>query len=128
MCVAVLVLNESDMCCGVLEFGKMQVEEAKIIDREHDGDEIGLPEESDYSGNSGLYNLEGGIVEEDGGTEVRDRDSSGEGDEQQGGNVVTPRNKKARIELANELDAALRASGDSDKESDDDNQGVKFGF
>ena len=128
MCVAVLVLNESDICCGVLEFGKMQVEEARGIDREHDGDEIVLPGESGYSGDSGWDNLEEDIEKEDGGTEVCDRDSSGEGDEQQGGNVVTPRNKKARIELANELDAALRASGDSDKESDDDNQGVKFGF
>ena len=106
----------------------MQVEEAKAVDREHDGDEIVLPGESGYSGDSGWDNLEEDIEKEDGGTEVCDRDSSGEGDEQQGGNVVTPRNKKARIELANELDAALRASGDSDKESDDDNQGVKFGF
>ena len=125
MFVAVLVLNESGICCGVLEFGKMQVEEAKVVDREHDGDEIVLPGESGYSGDSGWDNLEGDVEEEDGGTEVCERDSSGEGNEQQGGNVVTPRNKKARVELENEL---LAAYGASDEESEDDNQGVRFGF
>ena len=51
------------MCCGVLAFGKIQVEEAKVLNREHDSNKIVLPRESGYSGNSGWDNLEEDVEE-----------------------------------------------------------------
>ena len=115
------------MCCGVFAFGKMQVEEPEVVDREHDGDKIVLPGESGYSSDSGWDNLEEDVEEEDGDAEVGDRDSSGGGDEHQGRNVVTPRSKKARLELEKEVDAELRANGDYHEDSDHE-ESEDFGF
>ena len=89
-----------------------------------------MPRESGYSGNSGWENLEDGIEGEEsdrqvgGGTEVHGRYSSGEGNEYHGENVVTPSNKRARLELERDFEAALE--GDEDDEENSRNEG--FGF
>ena len=101
------------------------------VDREHDGEDIVLPGESGYSGNSGWENLEEDIEEEEsdrqvgGGTEVHGRYSSGEGDEYHGENVVTPSNKRARLDLEKELEDALE---EDDEDDGDDSVKENFGF
>ena len=110
-----------------LDFGKTQVKEVREVDREHDGEEIVLPGKSGYSDDSGWETLGEDIEEEDierqgGGVEVHGPDGSGQGDERHGGNVVTPRNKRARLDIEAEINKQLE---DSDSEGGDD---VGFGF
>ena len=113
----VLLFNESDMCCGVLAFGKIQVEE--IDNREHDGEEIVLPGEDGYSGDSRWENL--GEDSQEAGTEADA--GAGEGDDYHGGSIVTPRNKRARNRLEDHLDETM-----DENSSDEDDNRVEFGF
>ena len=121
------MFTESNTAAVYLHLANMQVE--KEVNREHDGEDIVLPGESGYSGNSGWENLEEDIEEEEsdrqvgGGAEVHGRDSSGEGNEYHGGNVVTPRHKRARLELEKDMEAALEDDG-----GDEDDHDEGFGF
>ena len=70
------MFNESYMCCGVLALGQTQAEEVKE-DKENDGEDIVLPGESGYGGDSGWENLGEGF--EDVGEEENTQDSRGGG-------------------------------------------------
>ena len=117
-----------------LDFGKTQVKEVREVDREHDGEEIVFPGENGYRDDSGWENLGEDIEEEDserqgGGAEVHGPDGSGQGDERHGGNVVTPRNKRARLEIEGEINEQLEESDNESEDSDSESGvGVGFGF
>ena len=117
------------MCGNVLSLYTAQVQELEDDEREHDGEYIVLLGERGHSGDSGWEYLEEDIDEE--GSEEREgspgdtgRRSANEGYENCGGPVVTPRNKRTRIEeeVARELEAT------DDYDDDDDSGKEKFGF